>query len=76
MNPGTPLTASADTRREMPGHASARLDQAGAAVASLREEQRRLERLGLEIPLVRCHDQLRYWSFVRALCTLGHGGRA
>jgi hypothetical protein len=54
----------------MPAGASARFDAASAAVASLREEQRRLERLGLELPLARCHEQLRYWSFVRSMCAL------
>jgi len=70
-----PLTASADPRRAMPASAAQRFDQASAAVASLREEQRRLERLGFELPLARCHQQLRYWSFVRAMCSLPAGVR-
>ncbi len=70
MNFATALTASADTARRMPGSPVARLDAADAAVASLREEQRRLERLGFEVPLARCHQQLRYWNFVRALHAL------
>jgi hypothetical protein len=62
-----PLTAAADPHRPMPAAAAARFDAADAAVRSLREEQRRFEQLGFELPLARCHQQLRYWSFVRAL---------
>lgn len=76
MNFAAPLTVSADTARRMPGSPVARLDAAEAAVASLREEQRRLERLGFELPLARCHQQLRYWSFVRALHALPREVRA
>ena len=65
-----PLTSAADPRRTMPEGAGARMDQARAAVASLRAEQRRLSRLGLETPLSRCHDQLRYWQFVAGLVSL------
>ncbi len=65
-----PLTPSADTARRMPASEAARLDAANAAVSSLRDEQRRLERLGFELPLARCHQQLRYWSFVRAMISL------
>lgn len=71
MNLATPMTAAADARRAMPTSMVACLDTASAAVSSLREEQRRLERLGLELPQSRCHQQLRYWSFVRALYALG-----
>jgi hypothetical protein len=60
----------------MPATPGARLDAARAAVASLREEQRRLERLGFELPLARCHEQLRFWSFVHAVCTLEPQERA
>ena len=66
-----PLTPAADPRRAMPTSVAARFDAADAAVNSLREEQRRLQRLGFELPLARCHQQLRYWSFVRALHQLG-----
>ena len=59
-----------DRHRPMPAHRGARLDQARATVASLREERRRLERLGLEDPLARCHEQLRYWEFVSGLLSL------
>lgn len=67
-----PMTAAADPRRAMPASTLARFDAADAAVQSLRQEQRRLERLGFELPLARCHQQLRFWSFVRALHQLGH----
>lgn len=67
-----PLTTAADPRRAMPASRAARLDAADAAVHSLRQEQRRLQRLGLELPLARCHQQLRYWSFVRAMHQLGN----
>lgn len=70
-----PLTRTADPARPMPATAGARLDAAQAALASLREEQRRLERLGFELPLARCHQQIRFWSFVSAVCSLP-GGRA
>lgn len=76
MNFAAPLTAAADTRRAMPETMVARYDAANAAVNSLREEHCRLERLGFEMPLARCHQQLRYWSFVRALHLLGGEERA
>ena len=70
------LTPAADTARAMPTGAGARLDAANSAMASLREEQRRLERLGFETPLARCHQQLRFWSFVSAVCSLESGKAA
>ena len=76
MSPFAPLTSSADPARRIPETPGARLDAAAAAVASLREEQRRLERLGFELPLARCHQQLRFWSFVSAVCSLTPGGRS
>ena len=66
-----PLTSAADPARPMPATPVARRDAAEAAVASLDREARRLERLGFELPLARCHAQLRYWRFVSALMTLG-----
>jgi hypothetical protein len=54
----------------MPAGAGGRLDRARAALASLDQERRRLERLGFETPLARCHDQIRYWRFVAALVAL------
>jgi hypothetical protein len=70
VSPFAPLTRAADPAAEMPVGPGARLDAAHAAVASLRHEQRRLQRLGLETPLVRCAHQLRFWSFVSAVCSL------
>ena len=70
MSLAAPLTAAAELRRPMPATSAARADAAEAAVASLRHEHRRLQRLGFELPLARCEHQLRYWSFVRAICAL------
>jgi len=70
-----PLVASADPARPLPAGPGARLDAAAAAVAALRAEQRRLQRLGFETPLARCHEQLRFWSFVHAVCALTPGAR-
>jgi hypothetical protein len=64
------VPACADPGRPMPATAAARLDTIRAAVASLRDERRRLERLGLELPLARCHRQLRYWEFLEGLFAL------
>ena len=61
---------SADPSRPLPSAPGARLDQARAAVAALEGEQRRLERIGFETPLARCHRQLRYWRFVSGLLAL------
>lgn len=76
MSANAPMTASADRARALPATAAARLDAASRAVTSLREEQRRLERLGLELPLARCHEQLRFWNFVHAVCSLAPEVRA
>ena len=70
-----PLTTASDPRRPMPVHATARLDAAASVVAALAHEQRRAERLGLEIPQARAHQELRYWRFVRALCAIAAGDR-
>ncbi len=70
-----PLTAAADPRREVPAGEGARLDQLDAALASLREEERRLERLGLELALRRCREQRRYWEFLRAVMTMPRRSR-
>ena len=69
------VTARSDVQRPMPVSPVARLDDAHAALASLREEERRLERLGLETPLRRCRAQLRYWEFLAALFALPLGSR-
>jgi len=54
----------------MPDHRGAQLDEATAIVRSLEGEQRRLDRLGFELPLARCHEQLRYWRFVSGVLGL------
>jgi hypothetical protein len=64
------ITPPADLYRVVPTTAAQRVDQTHAALASLREEERRLERLGLEEPLRRCRGQLRYWEFLAALFAL------
>lgn len=70
MNRHAVLTSRSDPHRAMPDTAGLRLDQAHAALASLREEERRLERLGLEEALRGCREQLRYWEFLSALFSL------
>ena len=67
MKRSSPVTASADLRREIPASRSGRIDRVRAALSSLREEERRLTRLGLEAPLRRCREQRRYWEFLAAL---------
>ncbi len=54
----------------MPASSTARHDDIAATLRSLRSERRRLERLGLELPLARCHEEIRYWGFLAALHSL------
>ena len=61
------LTASADLSGEIPAGEAARLDRIRIALRSLRQEEARLRRLGLERPLVRCRETLRYWQFLEAV---------
>ena len=70
MNRHAALTPRSDVRRGMPASPAGRCDDAQAALASLREEERRLERLGLAEALRRCREQLRYWEFLAALFSL------
>ncbi len=70
MMPFEPATLLSDPRREMPLSPVARLDAAAAAVASLTAEHRRVSHLGLEWPIAHTERQLRYWRFVRAMCTI------
>jgi len=70
MNRHAALTSRSDLHRPLPPTAALRLDEAHAALASLREEERRLERLGLEEALRGCREQLRYWEFLSALFSL------
>lgn len=62
-----PLTPRSDRARPMPDSTAARQDDIDAALRSLDEERRRLERLGLETPLARCQHETRYWNFLAAL---------
>jgi hypothetical protein len=64
------LTSRSDLQRTLPPTAAQRFDEAHAALESLREEERRLERLGLTAALRRCREQLRYWEFLSALFSL------
>ncbi len=73
MSFGPPFNASSDLAREMPAAAEARLDRVTSALASLRAEQRRLERLGFELPMARCREQIRYWEFLGALFAIETG---
>jgi hypothetical protein len=61
------VPSSADTAALMPAGMGARMDRVQAAVAVLREEERRLERLGLEEAQTRCREQRRYWEFLAAV---------
>jgi hypothetical protein len=70
------VTPSADPTRSIPISAEERSWAIEAALASLKEEERRLARLGFEFPLARCHQQRRFWEFVRALHELPESRRA
>ena len=67
MNAYRPVTGASDRRAEMPADAAARLDHIDRAIASLENESRRVERLGLENPQVRCEQERRYWAFLAAV---------
>jgi hypothetical protein len=56
--------------RPMPADPAEQLDEARRTWRSLLEEQRRLARIGFELPLARCHEQVRYWGFVTRLLSL------
>lgn len=71
-----PLTFASDVERAMPSTPGSQLDAARAAIASLESERRRVERLGFELPLARCHQQLRYWRFVESVLTMRQTGEA
>jgi hypothetical protein len=57
----------ADTARELPACPGARMDRIREARAVLGSELRRLERLGLERPIARCREALRFWTFLDGL---------
>jgi hypothetical protein len=56
--------------RPMPAGSAAQLDVAVATLGALLDEQHRLERLGFELPIARCHQQVRYWGFVTRLLSI------
>jgi hypothetical protein len=61
------LVPSADPGREIPAAPGARLDRIEHALAALADEERRLQRLGFELPLARCRESRRYWTFLRGV---------
>jgi len=65
---------SADTRHEMPANRAMQLDRAERAIHALDAESRRLERIGFELPLARCRESRRYWTFVRGLLAVASAG--
>jgi len=69
MTDPSPVPASGS----MPETPGARLDAARATLAALEDEGRRLQRLGLELPLARCHQQARFWRFATAMLSLDGG---
>lgn len=54
----------------MPERLAQRVDEIDVTVRGLRGELHRLERLGLESPLARCHQRLRFWQFLAGLHAL------
>lgn len=67
MSPRPVVTPCADPSRVIPASADERAWAIDAAVETLKHEEQRLERIGLEWPLARCREQRRYWEFVGAL---------
>lgn len=65
-----PVTPQSDRALPMPAAPGARRDAIDAALRSLKDERRRLERIGFELPLARCHEETRYWSFIQAMCAM------
>jgi hypothetical protein len=74
VKPRRPIVPSADRERDIPSGPGARLDRLEAAAAALRQEERRLERLGLAVAADRCRRELRYWEFLRALFSMAEAG--
>jgi hypothetical protein len=54
----------------MPATQAARLDEIERSLHTLARERERFERLGFEQPQARCHEEIRYWSFLAALHSL------
>ena len=70
------LTAAADPSRPIPESNAERSWAIDTALESLRGEERRLAMLGFEEPLARCHQQRRFWEFVRAVNEISESRRA
>lgn len=71
MSAPRPLTPAADRRSALPATLEQRLDHIERARISLAAEARRLERIGFEDPLRRCHEERRYWNFLAAVHGMG-----
>jgi hypothetical protein len=69
------FTASSDSSHEIPEHPGARFDRIHAAIATLREEEQRLNRVGLSAAARRCRQQLRYWEFIGSLFAVAESSR-
>jgi hypothetical protein len=67
-----PLTPSSDRRAEIPPDVDGRRNHIERALTSLDHEARRVERLGLEDPQVRCEQERRYWAFLAAVHAVTH----
>lgn len=67
MNAYRPVTSSSDRRADLPGDVEERRAHIERALVSLDGEARRVERLGLEDPQVRCAAERRYWAFLAAV---------
>jgi hypothetical protein len=59
----------------MPATQAGRLDEIESSLRTLARQRERFERLGFEQPQVRCHEEIRYWSFLAALHSLPAGLR-
>jgi len=71
-----PVTFAADRDASLPATLEQRLDHIERARASLAAEARRLERIGFEDPLRRCHEERRYWNFLAAVHGMAAPGDA
>jgi hypothetical protein len=72
VSPRRGITPSSDTTRDIPAHPGSRLDRIETAIVSLREEERRLQRIGLTGPARTCRQQIRYWEFIGSLFAITH----
>jgi Tfp pilus assembly protein PilF len=64
------FTSSSDIEREIPKSEADRQDRIAVAIATLRAEEHRLARLGLDEAARHCRQQLRYWEFLSAVFSL------